>query len=276
MRVPRTRLLALLAALCLLALFATPTLAQGSTYVVQPGDTLTGVAQRFGVSPGALAQANGIAPNGWLYAGQRLVIPGASSAAPASSSAAGGMYVVQPGDTLSAIAARHGTTVGAIVQANGLQSANVIYVGQRLTIPAGGGTAASSSNSVANPNAASGEKWIDVNLTTQRLTAYEGQTPVYWAVVSTGLARYPTVTGTYYTYVKYRYDDMTGGTGADYYYLPDVPYVMYFYRGYGIHGTYWHNNFGTPMSHGCVNLTIADAEWVYNWAPLGTKVVTHY
>jgi lipoprotein-anchoring transpeptidase ErfK/SrfK len=50
---------------------------------------------------------------------------------------------------------------------------------------------------------------------------------------------------------------------------------MYFYKGYGLHGTYWHNNFGTPMSHGCVNLSIPDAEWLYYWAPLGTSVKVH-
>jgi lipoprotein-anchoring transpeptidase ErfK/SrfK len=60
------------------------------------------------------------------------------------------------------------------------------------------------------------------------------------------------------------------------YNLPNVPYTMYFYRGYAIHGTYWHNNFGHPMSHGCVNMRTGDAAWVYNWAPVGTTVVTHY
>jgi lipoprotein-anchoring transpeptidase ErfK/SrfK len=60
------------------------------------------------------------------------------------------------------------------------------------------------------------------------------------------------------------------------YYLPNVPYVMYFYRGYGLHGTYWHHNIGTPMSHGCVNLPTAEAGWLFNWASVGTKVVTHY
>jgi lipoprotein-anchoring transpeptidase ErfK/SrfK len=60
------------------------------------------------------------------------------------------------------------------------------------------------------------------------------------------------------------------------YYLPDVPYIMYFYKGYGLHGTYWHNNFGTPMSHGCVNLTIPDAAWLYNFSSVGTVVNVHY
>jgi lipoprotein-anchoring transpeptidase ErfK/SrfK len=60
------------------------------------------------------------------------------------------------------------------------------------------------------------------------------------------------------------------------YYLPAVPYVMYFYKDYGIHGTYWHNNFGTPMSHGCVNMSIPDSEWVYNFSSVGTVVNVHY
>jgi lipoprotein-anchoring transpeptidase ErfK/SrfK len=60
------------------------------------------------------------------------------------------------------------------------------------------------------------------------------------------------------------------------YYLSDVPNVMYFYKGYGLHGTYWHNNFGTPMSHGCVNFTIPDSSWVFNFASVGTVVNVHY
>jgi lipoprotein-anchoring transpeptidase ErfK/SrfK len=50
------------------------------------------------------------------------------------------------------------------------------------------------------------------------------------------------------------------------YYLPDVPYTMYFYGGYALHGAYWHNNFGQPMSHGCVNLSIADSQTLFEWA----------
>jgi len=60
------------------------------------------------------------------------------------------------------------------------------------------------------------------------------------------------------------------------YNLPNVPWVMYFYDGYAIHGTYWHHNFGHPMSHGCINMTIPDAHWLYNWAPKGTLVVIHW
>jgi lipoprotein-anchoring transpeptidase ErfK/SrfK len=117
-----------------------------------------------------------------------------------------------------------------------------------------------------------GERWVDVNLTQQMTYAYQGNTLVNSFLVSTGTWQYPTVTGQYHIYVKLRYTDMTGPG----YYLPNVPYTMYFYEGYGLHGTYWHHNFGTPMSHGCVNLSIPDAEWLYNWASVGTLVNVHY
>ncbi|MCS7177781.1 MAG: L,D-transpeptidase family protein [Anaerolineae bacterium] len=115
-------------------------------------------------------------------------------------------------------------------------------------------------------------RWIDVDLTRQVLTAYEGNTPVRVIVVSTGLPRTPTPTGQFRIWAKLRYDDMRGPD----YYLPNVPYVMYFYGGYSLHGTYWHTNFGRPMSHGCVNLPTPEAEWLFNWAEVGTLVNIHY
>jgi lipoprotein-anchoring transpeptidase ErfK/SrfK len=117
-----------------------------------------------------------------------------------------------------------------------------------------------------------GEHWIDVDLSQQRVYAYEGDVVVNSFVVSTGTWQTPTVTGKYKVWIKLRSTPMSGPG----YYLPDVPYVMYFYKGYGLHGTYWHNNFGTPMSHGCVNLTIPDAEWLYNFSSVGTVVNVHY
>jgi len=119
---------------------------------------------------------------------------------------------------------------------------------------------------------ANGERWVDVDLTQQRVYAYEGNQIVNSFIVSTGTWATPTVTGQYRVYVKYRYTDMSGPG----YYLPDVPYTMYFYKGYALHGTYWHNNFGTPMSHGCVNFSIPDAEWLFNFASVGTLVNVHY
>jgi lipoprotein-anchoring transpeptidase ErfK/SrfK len=111
-------------------------------------------------------------------------------------------------------------------------------------------------------------RWIDVDLSEQRVTAYDGVSPIRSFVVSTGTWRHPTVTGQFRVYVKLRATGMAGPG----YYLPAVPYTMYFYRGYAIHGTYWHDNFGTPMSHGCVNLRISDAEWVFDFATVGTMV----
>jgi len=122
------------------------------------------------------------------------------------------------------------------------------------------------------PSVGNGERWIDVNLSQQMVYAYEGDIIVNSFLVSTGTWATPTVTGQYNIYVKYRSAKMSGPG----YYLPNVPYIMYFYKGYGLHGTYWHNNFGTPMSHGCVNLRTPDAEWLYGWASVGTLVNVHY
>lgn len=124
---------------------------------------------------------------------------------------------------------------------------------------------------VPQPSGNGGARWIDVDLSEQRTYAYEGDTVVNSFVVSTGTWQTPTVTGDFKVWIKVRIQDMSGPG----YYLPDVPYVMYFYKDYGLHGTYWHNNFGTPMSHGCVNLTIPDAEWLYNFASVGTVVKVH-
>jgi len=124
------------------------------------------------------------------------------------------------------------------------------------------------------PQTASGSSghWIDVDLSAQRVYAYEGNVLVQSFLVSTGTWQHPTITGKYRIYAKLRYTDMTG---ADYY-LPDVPYTMFYYKDYALHGTYWHHNFGVPMSHGCINLSIADAAWLYSWVSVGTVVNIHY
>jgi lipoprotein-anchoring transpeptidase ErfK/SrfK len=114
-----------------------------------------------------------------------------------------------------------------------------------------------------------GLKWIELDLSAQELTAYEGETEVFSALVSTGIASMPTPLGEHQIYRKIRSQVMSGPG----YYLPNVEWVSYFVKGYAIHGTYWHTNFGHPMSHGCVNMTNDDAKWIYEWAPLHTKVV---
>ena len=125
---------------------------------------------------------------------------------------------------------------------------------------------------VASGSGKGGARWIDVNLSTQSVYAYEGDTVVNSFIVSTGTRYTPTVTGKFKIWIKLKSTSMSGPG----YYLPNVPYVMYFYKGYGLHGTYWHSNFGTPMSHGCVNLRTSDAEWLYYWASEGTVVNVHY
>ena len=249
-----------------------PAMAQietGEAHIVRPGDTLMSIAARHGVRASALAAANGLTLISWVYVGQRLTIPGQPSNHPPT--APGGAYTVQRGDTLFSIARRHGTTVAALRAANHLGS-NLIYVGQELTIPNGDDTVEPTPAPPSPPSQTRSGKWIDVNLSTQTVTAYEGQTPVYTALASTGTQWTPTVVGAYEIYVKYPSTTMSGPG----YYLPNVPYTMYFYKGYGLHGTYWHSNFGAPMSHGCVNLATPNAEWFYNWAPIGTPVVSHY
>ncbi len=116
------------------------------------------------------------------------------------------------------------------------------------------------------------ERWFDINLSTQRMYAYDGDKLIKTFIVSTGLPATPTVTGRFRVYVKYTATLMAGPG----YYLPNVPWTMYFYNGYGIHGTYWHNNFGYPMSHGCINMRNVDAEWAFYFANVGTLVNIHY
>ncbi len=132
--------------------------------------------------------------------------------------------------------------------------------------------AAPTAEAYVPPSTTGSGHWIDVDLSQQRVYAYDGDTVVNSFIVSTGTWQTPTVTGQYNIWIKLISTPMSGPG----YYLPGVPYTMYFYKGYALHGTYWHNNFGTPMSHGCVNLSIPDAEWLYNFSSVGTLVNVHY
>lgn len=119
------------------------------------------------------------------------------------------------------------------------------------------------------------EHWVDVDLSDQILYAYEGDLLVYQTYISSGTWDHPTVTGQFRVYVRYESQTMDGRLLGYDYYLENVPYVMYFYQDYALHGTFWHNNFGYPMSHGCVNLKTSDAEWIFNWSTIGTLVDVH-
>lgn len=113
-------------------------------------------------------------------------------------------------------------------------------------------------------------KWIEVVIAEQKLIAWENGRAVMSTPVSTGAPHTPTPRGTFRIYRKYAKQRMRGPD----YDLPNVPYVMYFRRdGYALHGAYWHRDFGRPRSHGCVNLPVRAAAWLYHWAPRGTVVI---
>lgn len=120
-----------------------------------------------------------------------------------------------------------------------------------------------------------GAKLIEVDLSDQTLTAWQGDVMVLHTSVSTGKPEWWTLTGTFKTYLKYEETRMRGGRGDDVYDTPDVPWTMYYDGDFAIHGAYWHNEFGTPVSHGCVNMRVDEAKALYEWAPLGTTVIVH-
>ncbi|MSP12681.1 MAG: LysM peptidoglycan-binding domain-containing protein [Chloroflexi bacterium] len=189
--------------------------------------------------------------------------------------AAGPVHVVQRGETLSGIAAQYNITYMALKEANSLRNASLIYVGQRLLIPSAEQAAVmaqvnQSTTTVTRAQPGDG-RWIDISIATQTMLVYQGQTVIRTFTVSTGQPSMPTVRGRFQIYGKALSQTMAGPG----YIQPDVPYVMYFSGAYAIHGSYWHNEFGRAISHGCVNLLPWDAAWLYNWAALGTPVIVH-
>ena len=279
------------------ALLLTPTsavFAQGGTitHIVAPGENLYRVSVRYGVNLRALMQVNGLPNPNVVYVGQRLVIPAQNSApnpavpvtpppaAPQGPTVQEGatVHTVAPGENLYRISLRYGVSFQAMAWANGLSNPNVVYVGQRLMIPSRTGTTPPPAlvpqpGPGAPPLSSGGAgKEIVVVLSQQRVYAYQDSKLIHSALASTGVARTPTRVGRYRIYTKYISTLMTGPG----YYLPNVPYTMYYSSGYALHGTYWHNNFGRPMSHGCVNLPTGEARWFFEWAPVGTPVIVKW
>lgn len=126
-------------------------------------------------------------------------------------------------------------------------------------------------------------KRIEVDLTSQKTYAYEGDNLVYTFLISSG-SWDRTPTGDFEIWTKVKSQKMSGGSKelGTYFYLPNVQNVMFFYNektakklGYSFHQAYWHNNFGVPMSHGCINMTTADSASLYNWAEVGTPVTIY-
>jgi len=122
------------------------------------------------------------------------------------------------------------------------------------------------------------DKLITVDLGSQTVTAWEGGRIQYRAPASTGMWLTPTVKGSFSIRTKVPMQDMRGPSPYKQYYpsgrylVKNVPNVMYFYQAYAIHGAYWHNNFGRRASHGCVNVSLAAAQWLFAWANVGTRV----
>lgn len=117
------------------------------------------------------------------------------------------------------------------------------------------------------------DKLITVDIGKQRLYAWEGGQIQKEFKVSTGMRYTPTVKGSFKIRTKIEKQNMKGNYPPyEPYFLKDVPHVMFFYKAYAIHGTYWHNKFGSRASHGCVNLSVEDAKWVFSWANIGTRV----
>jgi hypothetical protein len=117
-----------------------------------------------------------------------------------------------------------------------------------------------------------GERWIDVSITKQVLMAYDGTKPAYVTLVSTGEAGLDdpettksTVQGIFRIHTKHLTTTMSSNVVGEEFELKDIPYVEYFQDSYALHAAYWHDDFGTPRSHGCINLAPEDARWLFQW-----------
>ena len=256
------------------------------SYLVQPGDTLSGIAARVRVSIWALMRENGLTSWSPIYAGQELVLPEPiSSPSPAETSGEATAtpevtatpeiavdaetYTVQHGDTLTQIAARTGTTVAVIAQLNGIANPSQIYVGQVLRLA---GTA---------PVVSGEGKLIIVSLSEQHLYAYQGDQLVYSFVASTGAAPSYTAAGEFRIQSKI---PNAYGSAWDLW----MPWWLGIYWAgsteNGIHAlpilsngqTLWAGYLGTPVSYGCVVLGTEEARLLYDWVDIGTPVSIRY
>lgn len=246
-----------------------PVAPTGGLHTVQPGETLSAIALRYGVSSWALVQANGLASANLIYVGQRLIIPG-GAITPGTPVPTTGTYTVRPGDSLSSIAARFGTTVAVLAAQNGITNPELIYVGQALRL----------SGNAINP-ATGGARHIYVYLSQQHLYAYEGDRLVYSFVVSTGKA--PTYTRTGDFRVQSKVPNAWGSTWNIW-----MPHWLGIYWSggleNGIHALpvlpsgqiLWAGYLGTPVSFGCIVLGTYEAQQLYQWAEIGTAVTIRY
>ena len=156
-----------------------------------------------------------------------------------------------------------------------------VFNGQKVNPPKIDLSQAKPVTRVLGESASTGQKHIYIDLTSQTLTAYDGNDLYMKAFISSG-KWHPTPSGEFKIWNMVRATRMTGGVGVDYYDLPNVPYVMFFEgagapagAGFGLHGAYWHDNFGHPMSHGCVNMRQVDSQKLFGWAEVGTQITIY-
>lgn len=260
--------------------------AQDATHTVGLGDTLDKIARRYGVSASAIIQANGLTNPDVIYVGQKLRIPSGAATTGSTTQTTGSasqpvqtpapqpapikqtVHVVQSGDTLAKIAQKYRVSVSALVEANGLASADMIRVGQRLQIPGQGVT--------KYPGRAT--KFVS-SISRQRCWLYQGNTVIAEWACSTGRAGYNTVPGTYK--IQSKLQKAYGSTWNIW-----MPYWLGIYWAgaseNGIHGLPWNAEtgvqvwtgyVGTPITYGCVMLDNVNAKMLYDMAYIGMPVI---
>ncbi len=274
---------------------------EATTHTVQAGETLFRIAKRYGVSLDALIRANGIADVTRIHSGLVLRLndlansapQAASQPAPSSQPAPAQAaaqppapvhhgdrerYIVRRGDFLTQLGIDLNTSWIALARLNQIADPNRLNVGSTLLIPKREDVELYDPKYAAwkyfdmiahqpGPRVGVGREIVIV-LGTQSAYAYENGVLQKAARVSAGKRATPTIKGDHKIWLKRRSQTMSGPG----YSLDNVEWVMYFYKDYAIHGAWWHMNFGTPMSHGCVNLTNEDAQWFFNFASIGTPV----
>ena len=125
------------------------------------------------------------------------------------------------------------------------------------------------------PEGITGNRWIDVDLAEQTLAVYDDNVLIFATVIASGLEPFYTRPGLFQIYEKKETETMRTSDLTDYYYLDNVPWTMYFDRARALHGAYWRTRFGYPQSHGCINLSVGDSHWLYNWASVGDYVFVY-
>jgi len=129
--------------------------------------------------------------------------------------------------------------------------------------------------STTPPEGVTNGRWIDVNLAEQTLAVYDNQQLVFATVIASGLEPFWTKPGLFQIFQKKETETMRNNDPSDFYYLDNVPWTMYFDGARALHGAYWRTRFGYPQSHGCINLSVGDSHWLYNWAVEGDWVFVH-